>query len=256
MATAALQQLPLWEERDVEAGWRVRRSERARRLGVRVFHDGTVEVVVPKRVGPRAVQAFVARHQIWIERQRRRAAPRAVAFPPERLELPAIGESWLCRAAAEPFPGFTRPALVRALAQTESGAVLELDSAADGDLLRAALLDWLVARAATALPPRLAALAAGLGCNYRRVQIRRQRTRWGSCSARGTISLNFCLLFHRPAVLRYLMAHELAHLTHLSHGPRFWALVAQYEPQWQELDRELTRGWQQVPGWLLAALRA
>ncbi len=249
MASAAVQQLPLWEERGVEAAWRVRRSERARRLGVRVFHDGSVEVVVPPRARPREVQDFVARHQAWIERQRQRIAPATVAFPPERLELHAIGETWICRAVP-------LSVLVREAAPVPGGGVLELNASAERAALRSALLGWLAARAAAAFPPRLAALAAGFGCSYRQVQIRRQRTRWGSCSRRGTISLNFCLLFHRPAVLRYLMVHELAHLTHLSHGPRFWGLVAQYEPHWQELDRELTRGWRMVPGWLLSALRA
>ena len=100
-------------------------------------------------------------------------------------------------------------------------------------------------RARAAFAPRLAALAAGLGCAYGRLQIRAQRTRWGSCSARGTISLNLCLLFQRPAVLQYLMLHELAHLRHMNHG--------HCEPRWREFDRELTRGWSQVPGWLLVA---
>jgi predicted metal-dependent hydrolase len=86
------------------------------------------------------------------------------------------------------------------------------------------------------------------------VQIRSQRRRWGSCSTRGTISLNLCLLFQRQAVLQYLMVHELAHLRHMNHGPRFWELVGQYEPQWREFDLELTRGWSQVPRWLLVAV--
>ena len=258
MASAALQQLPLWEEGAVEAAWRVRRSERARRLGVRVFHDGSVEVIVPPRARPSEVQAFVARHQLWIERQRQRIAPPLEAFPPERMTLPALGETWLCRSASapQPPPGRRRAALAREFAQHEGGGVLELEASADSAALRSGVLDWLAARAGAEFPPRLAALAAGFGCRYQRVQIRRQRTRWGSCSRSGTISLNFCLLFHRPEVLRYLMAHELAHLSYLSHGPRFWGLVARYEPQWQELDRELTRGWKIVPSWLLAALRA
>ena len=86
------------------------------------------------------------------------------------------------------------------------------------------------------------------------MQIRSQRRRWGSCSTRGTISLNLCLLFQRQAVLQYLMVHELAHLRHMNHGPRFWELVGQYEPQWREFDLELTRGWSQVPRWLLVAV--
>ncbi len=263
MNTAAGQQLPLWSGRDAEADWRVRRSVRARRLAVRVFHDGAVEVVVPERTRPREVQSFVARHQDWIVQERRRASLLVHEFPPDRLELKAIGETWHCHAVQAPaatagpeLAGATAGSrLLRERAPSSGGGVLEIATGAEGNALRAALLAWLGARARTAFTPRLAALAARLGCAGRRLQIRSQRTRWGSCSTRGTISLNLCLLFQRPAVLQYLMVHELAHLRHMNHGPRFWELVGHYEPQWREFDRELARGWTQVPGWLLAALR-
>ncbi len=253
MITAALQQLPLWAEGTADADWQVRRSRRARRPSVRVFRDGAVEIVVPERLAAQQVESFVARHRGWIERHRC-APPPDLAFPPTRLELRALGETWHCRLvprSAEPAPD-AEPVL-RAYA---AGGVLELQAAAGMEALRSALLDWLAERAAATLEPQLQALAAELAVSYRRAQIRRQRTRWGSCSVRGTISLNFCLLFHRPAVVRYLLAHELAHLTHMNHTPRFWELVAMYEPRWRELDRELLRGWKQVPAWVLVALRA
>lgn len=229
MITAALQQLPLWREGAIDAAWRVRRSRRARRLGVRIFRDGSVEIVVPAGAGARQVAGFVERHRGWIERHRRRAPPPDLSFPPERIELRAVGECWQCRPAA---------------------------TSAEADALRTALLGWLSARAEAILAPQLRSLAECLGVRYQRVQIRRQRTRWGSCSARGTISLNCCLLFHRPEVVRYLLVHELAHLTHLNHSRQFWELVERYEPHWRALDRELSRGWSQVPGWVLQALRA
>ena len=253
MMSAALQQLPLWNEGTADAGWQVRRSRRALRPSVRVFRDGAVEIVVPERLAVQQIENFVARHRGWIERHRC-APPADLTFPPARLELRALGETWHCRSAARPenASADTGP-VVRAHAE---GGILELQVAAGMDTVRDALLDWLEERAGTTLEPRLQALAAELAVSYRRVQIRRQRTRWGSCSVRGTISLNFCLLFHRPAVVRYLLAHELAHLTHMNHTPRFWGLVAHYEPQWRELDRELLRGWKQVPAWVLVALRA
>ena len=95
-------------------------------------------------------------------------------------------------------------------------------------------------------------LAVQMNCGFQRLQIRLQRSRWGSCSRQGTISLNGCLLFQRPQVVRYLLVHELAHRQHMNHGPRFWALVAEHEPEWRTLDRELVHGWRQVPRWALA----
>jgi predicted metal-dependent hydrolase len=113
-----------------------------------------------------------------------------------------------------------------------------------------------VQRAAEAFEAPLHAQAAAMGLAVRRLQVRRQRTRWASCSTRGTISLNVCLLFQPPEVVHYLFVHELTHMRHMNHSPRFWSAVAEVEPRWRELDAALGRGWQQVPGWLLAALRA
>ncbi len=262
MTTAALQQLPLWDEGAIDGAWHVRRSRRARRLGVRIFRDGTVEIVVPPGAGARAVSGFVARHRDWIERHRQRAPRVDYAFPPERVELRAIGETWVCQVGplgalgAAAAGGVRGGPLVRAHAASAAGGVLELRGDADDPMLRLGLLDWLCGRARLSLAPQLAALAHDCGVRYQRLQLRRQRTRWGSCSARGTISLNCCLLFHRPAVVRYLLVHELAHLTHMNHSARFWQLVERHEPQWREHDRELVAGWSQVPGWVLRTLRA
>ncbi len=83
-----------------------------------------------------------------------------------------------------------------------------------------------------------------------RVLVRRQRTRWGSCSTRGTISLNCCLLFQRPPVVRYLLIHELVHTRHMNHSHGFWQRVARHCPDYSGLDRELLDGWRRVPSWV------
>ncbi len=225
---------------------------------MRVFRDGTVEIVVPAGAAAHQVAIFVERHRDWIERHRRRAPRVDAAFPPQQIELRAGGEFWQCCTAATGAVAHSpRGApLLRVRPAGAAGGVLELRSGVETGLMCAALLAWLNSRAEAILAPQLRTLAAELGIRYQRLQIRRQRTRWGSCSARGTISLNSCLLFHRPAVVRYLLAHELAHLTHLNHSRQFWELVQRYEPHWQALDGELTRGWSQVPGWVLRALRA
>ena len=217
MSTAAVLQLPLFDDPSDPACWRVRYSARARRVSIRVFRDGAVEVIAPPSARPALIAEFVSRHRDWIAKQQLRATPLDFKFPPQSIALRASGETWVC----------------------------------DPALRRGALRERLAARAHELFAPQLRALAALMGVSFRRVQIRHQRTRWGSCSSRGTISLNGCLLFQRPEVVRYLLVHELTHLTHMNHGTRFWSAVARFEPDWRALDRELSNGWRQVPGWLL-----
>jgi predicted metal-dependent hydrolase len=116
--------------------------------------------------------------------------------------------------------------------------------------VRRLLLGWLAERARGKLEGWLASVALECGFEYRRLQMRLQRTRWGSCSARGTISLNVCLAFQRPEVVHYLLVHELSHTRHMNHSARFWDCVGQHCPQWRTLDRELLDGWRQVPPWV------
>jgi predicted metal-dependent hydrolase len=111
-------------------------------------------------------------------------------------------------------------------------------------------VDWLSQRAQAAFSIQIAALADQFGFSYQRVAIRRQKTRWGSCSGRGTISLNVALLFQKPAVVRYLLCHELAHTRHMNHSPKFWNCVAECEPAYRFLDAQLNQGWRHVPLWL------
>lgn len=74
--------------------------------------------------------------------------------------------------------------------------------------------------------------------SYERIQIRSQKTRWGSCSSRGTLSFNWRLMLAPPAVLDYVVVHELCHLRHMNHSPQFWQCVEQILP-----DYKLRREW-------------
>jgi predicted metal-dependent hydrolase len=238
-------QLPLWSDKDGALGWVVRESERARRLTVRVFHTGRVEVVVPSRTSPMAVERFLERHRTWIERKREEARVRAVPavpFPPPQIELAASEESWRVHVTG----GGRRIRLT-----VKANGLLSLaGDMSDGRAVRQAFRRWLTERATEVLEPALDRCARELGFKYERVLIRRQRTRWGSCSTRGTISLNCCLLFQRPAVVRYLLIHELSHTVQMNHSRRFWQTVARHCPDYRRLDRELLDGWRRVPSWV------
>ena len=89
------------------------------------------------------------------------------------------------------------------------------------------------AAAVAELPELVSSWVPAVGAKPSRVQIRQQRTRWGSCSARGTISLNAQLMLLEPDLRDYVIVHELCHLTHHNHGPHFWAAVERVLPDYR-----------------------
>ncbi|HYT73623.1 MAG TPA: M48 family metallopeptidase [Vicinamibacterales bacterium] len=95
------------------------------------------------------------------------------------------------------------------------------------------------ARAAVELPPRVYALAAAYGLTVARVTIRDQRSRWGSCSPRGQIALNYRLMLMPPDVREYILVHELMHLRQANHSRKFWRLVEAACPRFREAERWL-----------------
>ncbi|HYI07041.1 MAG TPA: YgjP-like metallopeptidase domain-containing protein, partial [Reyranella sp.] len=87
------------------------------------------------------------------------------------------------------------------------------------------LRDWLTAELRHRLVPLVHAKARRVERPVKRISVRDSRSRWGSCGPDGGLSFSWRLVFAPPEVLDYLVAHEVAHLVHLNHGPRFWALA-------------------------------
>nr|WP_298717963.1 SprT family zinc-dependent metalloprotease [uncultured Steroidobacter sp.] len=239
-------QLQLFESRDSSERWTVRVSRRARRMSVRVYPGGRVEVVVPPGVPPTTVQRFVGSHSQWIARRVEDLSAVGAPVspgPPTEIQVPAIGRTFSVHYEHTRSTSI-RPELF------DDGVLKIFGPIHDEAAIATALREWLSDLAYDELGAQLKTVARELGLNFSRIQVRRQRTRWGSCSATGTISLNVCLMFLEPAVVRYLFVHELCHTRHMNHSPRFWALVEHYEPDYRRLDRELLKGWQSVPGWM------
>lgn len=224
----------------------VRKSSRAKRLSIKVFPRGRVEVVVPRRARPADVQAFVEENRDWITRA---IASFGSDSQPDGAALPVrIGLTGIGRAYVVAYRAVETAQSVRC---REAGSTLIL-SGPVGERAPCvqALKRWLARVAKRELTPRLEALSRELGLPYGRTQIRAQRTCWGSRSSSGTISLNLCLLFLEPPVVRYLMIHELCHGRHMDHSRRFWNLVGHHEPRYRRLDRALSDSWRHVPAWL------
>ncbi len=120
----------------------------------------------------------------------------------------------------------------------------------DEEAARRALTSYVRRRAVRELPVRLQAAATRYGFRCEQVSIRHQRSRWGSCSPRGAISLNLRLLFLRPELLDYVLLHELCHTRELNHSERFWALLRSLDPECDTHRRETREAWRALPRWL------
>jgi predicted metal-dependent hydrolase len=205
------------------------RMRRARRYVLRVRPDGTLRVTIP-RGGSRAEGLrFAERHLAWAQRERLRvlARPRRPVEWREGSSILLSGEQTIItrqRTGADD--------LVRAGSVSVSVPPEQVD-------LRPALERGLRQRALDELPNRLRALAAAHGLEITRVTIRNQQSRWGSCSRRGAIALNFRLVQMPPEVRDYILIHELMHLRQANHARKFWRLVESACPAFREAERWL-----------------
>ena len=222
----------------------VRESRRARYLTLRLLPPHTLELVVPRGTRSADVDAFVRENRRWIEEARRELAesrPLRHEALPTTVDLPAIGGRWSIEYRHEP-QGSLR---CRARESVLEVSTPEANRRGAEDALRG----WLLDEADYHLVPWLKRESQVVGRRPAKVQVRLQRTRWGSCSNSGTVSLNAALLFLEPAVVRYLLVHELCHLIALNHSRKFWTAVARYEPDYEALDRRLTKAWNEIPLW-------
>ena len=92
----------------------------------------------------------------------------------------------------------------------------------------------LAERALERIPPRVAHFAPLVGVTFGRMTVRAQRTRWGSCSSSGNLNFNCLLALVPPAVLDYVVVHELCHRLEMNHSPRFWQEVGRVMPDYEE----------------------
>lgn len=230
----------------------IRRSRRARRLSIQVFVDGRAEVVAPEGASERAIERFIADHTLWLEQARaeqlRRYRP-VDRSRPVAIELCAVNERWRLVRRAE------NGDRLKVTLRPDDGPgrfVLCIDGAASADqtLIKDKVRRRLIERARTMFAAEIEPLAREMQSRYTRLQVRDQKTCWGSYSGRGTLSMNYAALFLAPALMHYLCVHELAHAHHMNHSPAFWRCVERQLPGGRRLDRQLGHTQQVVPPWL------
>ena len=200
---------------------RVQRHRQARRYTLRI-HSATREVVltVPPRGSIREARAFAEKHGGWIAARLERL-PAPVPFAPG-VVLPLRGE-------AHKVVHVRGRGTVWAEIGDDGSRTLCI--AGDEAHFARRLRDYLKREAKSDLEAASRRAAEKLGVKIKRVSIRDQASRWGSCSTTGVLSYSWRLILAPPFVLDYLAAHEVAHLVEMNHSRRFWRLVAKIYPQ-------------------------
>ena len=221
----------------------LRVSKRARHVRLAVKPYVGLEVVIPKRFPKKQIASILQQHQEWITTQlQKHAHSFSQGLLPEIVNLPYSGESFLINYISNPQLSIR--------AQDKNLTLHHQNHQQAINLLR----QWLRKKAKQLLTAELAEIADEFGFDYKRSIIRSQKSRWGSCSSKGTISLNDQLLFMPRTTVRYLMIHELCHTRHLNHSSRFWQLVASCCPDYKQHEKLLNQGRQWVPEWFIRSL--
>ena len=207
------------------------RSPLARRYRLTLKRDGTAVATIPVRGSEREAVRFVEQQRDWLERARARQADK-----PRAAEIWTVGTRVLWRGTMHEV----RLATPEPRAQVCVAAdIFRVASLAEN--IRPTLEAHFARRARIELPARTWELAAETGVDVKQVTVRNQRSRWGSCSASGTISLNWRLIQAPENVRDYIIYHELMHLREMNHSARFWHKVEAVCPWWREAQKWLKR---------------
>ncbi len=235
-------QAPLAGSRPWPPEFTVRISARARHARLRILPGTGLEVVLPRTMKPETATEIVERHKDWICKTLKRVCgtagqttdnapvPQQVFLHGETVARPVV-------CGGEPDSGLANAIVIRSPRDKAAAAARELRQ-------------WAGTYAAHALGAETAALAERHGLAFSALRFRRQKSRWGSCTAQGALSLNTCLIFLPPDLARHVVLHELAHTRHMDHGRGFWKTLFAMEPDALKLDRRLRSAWRYVPGWM------
>jgi predicted metal-dependent hydrolase len=223
-------------------------SNRAKRVNLRMNAEEGLVVTVPKRYNQKKIHEVFARHEKWLDKMHlrfkdERAKRLAEPLLPEKIILQGIQEEW--RIIYEESD-------IETVRIKEKESILVLYGAVhEQELCLKALRKWLKEKARSTFAPLLDRYAEVMGLSYKGLRVGNQKSRWGSCSSNKGIRLNLKMLFLPTKLMKYVIIHELSHLVHMNHSKSFWRHVAQFEPGYRQLDKELRQSWAILPRFII-----
>ncbi|MEL6138866.1 MAG: SprT family zinc-dependent metalloprotease [Cyanobacteria bacterium J06626_23] len=227
--------------------YKVRESQRAKRVSIKISVEGEVEVVVPPKFDRSQLDTLIERRRDWIVQTRSqlletRTVKNWQEEKPETVELRSSAETWQVV--------YEKTADSGAICLPIPGKKLKVRGDVDSvPTCQAVLQQWLSHRAQRDLVPWLRQLSFDVDLPFKQASVRGQKTRWASCSSRKDISLNYKLLFLPRDLVEYVLVHELCHTIHMNHSKQFWALVGEKQPDYAPRRKAIKKGWTYVPRW-------
>lgn len=246
-----LEQTPHLHVPEVGCEVELRRSSRARRFSLKVSHtERSAILTLPYRSRLEDASAFLTRHADWLKRQLERL-PEPIPFSDGAViplrgsfhRLTFIGVQRNCGVVSVQINGLQQagipafaavPGFSASCCPGQSAALPQILITGNLEHAPRRFSDWLRNEVRRDIAVSVAKHAEVLGCAPKRIAVRDQATRWGSCSTSGTLSFSWRLIFAPPFVLDYVAAHEVAHLREMNHGPRFWRIVKEASPATQK----------------------
>ena len=210
----------------------VRRSKRARRINLRISSKEKAILTLPHRASYREGISFLNRQKKWLEKKIRN-------FPVSQSLSEYFlsgGQIWL---REKPFLLTWSNEIKNKMFSYETGGERIYSKLDASGTIEESLLIFLKGLARENLVARLSALSIESNLEFKKIRIGNQRSRWGSCSAKSTVSLNWRLILLPYEIGNYVIYHELAHLKHLNHSPQFWEFLETLCPNSRMYDKNL-----------------
>lgn len=222
--------------------YQVRRHRRARSVKLRAEQHQGLMITVPYRFSMRELPGILETNKDWIMKQLARIQSRPSPELPESVTFYSIQQTW--KIHYEPAAD-----IFKITKQAANEIALKGDQA-DHQRCRKVLLHWIKKQSKSHLTAELQRVSAETQLAYDGLIIRGQKTVWGSCTSRKSISLNYKLFLLPAHLMRYVMIHELCHTKHLNHSASFWSLVEKFDPNYKQHRRELRQADRYIPAWI------
>lgn len=229
--------------------YKLRLSQRARYVSLKYCHVNGLEIIAPKKFNPQSAKQILEKHRHWIERTLQKfnaieTNTEEKVTLPATINVAALNQIW--EVSYE-----STAASVLHLKQIEQNKLLITGNIQNQSTVKKSLRNWLKRLSKNHLISQLHHLSQLHNLPFTKAGIRHSLTHWGSCNAKKNISLSTQLMLVPPALVEYVLLHELCHTKFLNHSKSFWQLLESVNPNCHKLRKQLRVAQHSLPHWII-----